>query len=121
MLSHLKAFIFAALLLFAAPALAAEKVEVKTSDKNGDGRIDQWAYLREGKTYRTARDSSGDGKPDRFSLFIKGRNLVLREADVNADGRIDQRALASWDANKKIPSGGAPHRWISYPSYVNLW
>lgn len=117
----MKRFIFVALLLAAGPALAAEKPEVKTADRNGDGRIDQWTYLRDGKTYRTARDTNGDGKPDRFTLFIKGRNLVLRETDVNKDGYIDQRALASWDGNKKIMIGGVPPRSITSPGYDNLW
>lgn len=119
----MRAIFLAGLLLFTAlmPAHSAEKPDLRTEDKNGDGRIDFWAYRRDGKTYRTARDTNSDGKPDRFSLFVKGRNLVLRETDVNFDGKIDQRALAAWDGSKKIPVGGTPARSIPNPGYDNLW
>jgi len=116
-----KKFVWIALILLTLPAFAAEKPEIKTADKNGDGKIDLWTYLKEGRTIRTARDTNADGKPDRYSLFIKGRNLVLRETDVNFDGKIDQRALASWDGNKKIMAGGVPPRSIPNPGYDNLW
>ena len=117
----MKKFVWIAFILLTIPALAVEKPEIKTADKNGDGKIDLWTYLKEGKTTRTARDTNGDGKSDRYSLFIKGRNLVLRETDVNFDGKIDQRALASWDGNKKIITGGVPPRSIPNPGYDNLW
>ena len=117
----MKKLAWIALIFLTVPALAAEKPEIKTADKNGDGKVDQWTYLASGKTIRTARDTNGDGKPDRYSLFIKGRNLVLRETDANFDGKIDQRALASWDGNKKITAGGIPPRSIPNPGYDNLW
>lgn len=119
----MKTPLLVALLLFGAafPVRAAERPDVKTEDKNGDGRVDLWAYLKDGKTFRTERDTNADGKPDRFSLFIKGRDLVLRETDANFDGKIDQRALASWDGNKKIPVGGVPARSIPNPGYDNIW
>lgn len=119
----MNAFFLITLFLFTVvpPAQAAEKPEARTEDKNGDGRIDHWAYLKDGKTFRNARDTNADGKPDRFSLFIKGRDLVLRETDANFDGKIDQRALASWNPNKKITAGGIPPRSIPNPGYDNLW
>lgn len=70
---------------------------------------------------RTAKDSNHDGRPDRFSLFLKERNLVLKEADTNADGKIDQRALVEWDANKQMTIMTNRVERITVPGYRTLW
>lgn len=62
-----------------------------------------------------ASDTNGDGKPDKFYTFLKGRMLVLREYDRNFDGKIDRRALAEWGTIRYGP--GQP----PMPGYLNLW
>ena len=68
------------------------------------------------------KDTNGDGKPDRFSLFVKGRELVLREADRNFDGKIDRRALQRWNGDKKIRTFiNNRVSSIPTPGYENVW
>lgn len=124
---------------------AAERVE--TLDKNGDGKPDQWtqfkndkrfrteidtdfdgkkdrwiSYDAEGKTKTISKDTNHDGKPDSFQEMLKGRNLILKESDRNYDGKIDQRALQQWDANKRITTfmDGRPST-IPNPGYTWIW
>ncbi len=68
-----------------------------------------------------AKDTNHDGKPDRFTLFLKGRNLILREVDTNFDGKIDQRSLMEWDPNKKITVMTNRVEQIPNPGYSVIW
>ncbi len=51
----------------------------------------------------TAKDTNGDGKPDQFKQFLKGRSLVLHEYDRNFDGKIDMRKLSEWAMIRPVP------------------
>ncbi len=141
------AFFFLALfsILWATGALAAERMEEIDQDKDGrketkifyeenkkiraeidrdgDGKPEQWVtYDSQGKTKSIAKDSNHDGKPDLFQEMLKGRNLVLKESDRNYDGKIDQRVLQQWDANKRITTfmNGRPGH-IPNPGYTWIW
>ena len=82
-----------------------------------DGKIDCWyTYGPNGALRQMAKDKNGDGRPDEFYTMLKGRNLMLKEADRNFDGRIDKRSLVVWSPSRiKIP-GQAP-----IPGYLTLW
>lgn len=82
-----------------------------------DGKIDTgYIYSTKGVLRQIAKDTNGDGKPDQFITMLKGRNLMLKESDRNFDGRIDQRKLVTWSAERlKIP-GQTP-----IPGYIPLW
>ncbi len=68
-----------------------------------------------------AKDTNHDGKPDRFTLLLKGRNLILREVDTNFDGKIDQRSLMEWDPDKKITIMTSRIERIPNPGYAVIW
>ncbi len=92
-------------------------------DRDSDGTVDEWeAYDSEGRLKTDARDGNKDGKPDQFWAMIQGRNVVLREADRNYDGRIDMRSLNQWDPEKRLTTmAGSRVVTTSTPGYVSLW
>jgi len=62
---------------------------VRTDDRNGDGRPDVWrTYDREGLVIEQAIDSNFDGRSDVHEYYVRGA-LVHRESDRNFDDRVD--------------------------------
>jgi hypothetical protein len=63
--------------------------EVRTSDRNGDGRPDIWRrYDSQGHIAEIDVDSNFDGKPDIQEYYERGV-LVRRESDRNFNGQTD--------------------------------
>jgi hypothetical protein len=62
---------------------------VRTSDQNGDGRIDLWCrYDTKGQLSEIDRDTNFDGFPDIQEYYQRGL-LVRRESDRNFNGWTD--------------------------------
>jgi len=62
---------------------------VRTPDRNGDGRPEEWRfYDAGGEIVRVDADTNHDGRSDRQEYYAHGA-LVRRESDRNFDGRID--------------------------------
>ena len=99
-------------LLQATFCYAKQTVELVDSDKDGVKET-QKIYV-DGKLKKIARDANGDGKPDGFKEFLKGRDLILVEKDRNFDGKIDQRKVMQWGSRRLVP--GQP----LIPSYVTI-
>jgi antitoxin component YwqK of YwqJK toxin-antitoxin module len=73
------------------PALLPAKEKPRERDTNGDGKIDQAAYLdRRGRPIRLEIDSNADGRFDKFQFYVDGK-LTRLESDRNFDGTIDAR------------------------------
>ncbi|HTL69671.1 MAG TPA: hypothetical protein VL404_00100 [Candidatus Eisenbacteria bacterium] len=81
-------FLTAALLLPAAFAWAAQKVEEK--DRDGDGRRESKVYSENGKTVRIVADVDGDGKADLWEDYEPGGAVKTIARDrARHDGKPD--------------------------------
>lgn len=121
-----KRFVFSvfAFVLAAGLVSAAEKPKdgEQRLDRDNDGRKETLAVYKNGKRVRTAVDSNADGKEDQFSLFLQGRDLVLKEKDTNFDGKIDWRSLQQFNPNKKMTvMQGNRAQQLPLPGYDALW
>jgi hypothetical protein len=73
----------------AAVEISAVAREVRTTDRNGDGRPDVWRYFdARGQITEVDVDSNFDGKPDIEEYYERGV-LVRRESDRNFNGQTD--------------------------------
>jgi hypothetical protein len=70
-------------------SLSPAAVEVRSEDRNGDGRPDVWRqYDQWGTLTEVAIDSNFDGRSDVYEYYDEGA-LVRRESDRNFNGQID--------------------------------
>jgi hypothetical protein len=69
------------------PVHAAE--ELRSFDRNRDGRIDQWEYFAAGsqEPYKVERDTNGDGKADAVREMSPHNQVVL--AVFRLRGRVE--------------------------------
>lgn len=105
-------------LVFLRPVLLFAAPRTERADEN------TWfTYDDQGELKIVAKDTNKDGKPDSFTTFLKGRNLVLRESDRNFDGKIDRRWLTQWNAGRRLPLGLINNRleYVTVPGYTTLW
>jgi hypothetical protein len=59
-------------------------------DRNGDGRIDQWIFRKNGEIAKEVLDENFDGQPDRTIVFDPQSHRPSRvEEDTRGDGRLD--------------------------------
>ncbi len=66
---------------------------VKTSDSNGDGKIDTWStYDSSGELIEVAQDKHRDGRPHSWKYYRNGK-VYKREWDRNFDGKPDIRVF----------------------------
>ena len=73
----------------AAALLRGPSVDIRTEDRNGDGRPDVWrTYDRQARLSEVAVDSNFDGRSDVHEYYDAGA-LVRRESDRNFNNRID--------------------------------
>lgn len=118
------AFIFLIAMFLTASAGAAEtkKDREEHLDRDKDGRKETRVVYKDNRRVRMAVDKNGDGKEDQFTLFVKGRDVVLKEKDINFDGKVDWRSLLQWNPDKKITmmNGGRSQR-IPMPGYDAVW
>ncbi len=87
------------LLLLAAAPLRAEppapaappqgKPEIRSFDKNGDGKPDKWAVFIDGKVVEIGYDRNHDGKRDFWEFLNPNGRMARTESDRNHDGRPD--------------------------------
>jgi len=83
----------------------------RESDKNFDGKVDQWDYYDEEGIYRrTAKDTNGDGQPDRWR-YTEGPGVMLREVDRNFDGKVDRRQLTQFMMDRRL----------NIPRHLYIW
>lgn len=93
-------------------------------DRDFDGKIDSWGLCNpEGFVFYKTVDSNNDGKVDKVSNFVDGkRDFVLKEADLNFDGKIDKRMYQMWDAEKMLSiSDGSKMNRVPNPGYTTIW
>ena len=86
--------------VFAAnPDLAGQTV---SADQNKDGKPDHWVtYNDEGVRVLIASDTNDDGKPDFWKHPIRGL-MILKEKDLNFDGRVDDRQVSDFVYDKTL-------------------
>ena len=78
--------------VFSAGGHELERIEF---DSNSDGRLDRVFHYVDGALAGENRDTNGDGALDTFDRFDQQGQLVLREEDLDGDGRIDVRSIFS--------------------------
>ena len=73
----------------AAMSLGLRVGDLRTQDRNGDGRPDTWRqYDRQGRLSEVTVDTNFDGRPDVREYYQRGA-LVRRESDRNFNDRVD--------------------------------
>jgi hypothetical protein len=88
-LRRLVALLFAGIATAAAFAVWPASRDVRTEDRDGDGRADVWRmYDRRGELVELAVDSNFDGRSDVREYYALGA-LVRRESDRTFSGRVD--------------------------------
>jgi hypothetical protein len=70
------------------------RLEQLTSDRDGNGKVDTWAFMDGPKLIRIEIDRNGDGKADRFEHYLEDGATLDRvdEADGPTD-RITRREV----------------------------
>lgn len=59
-------------------------------DRDGDGRVDEWIYRREGHVVRKVLDQDFDGRPDTTLHYdAQSHRLTQVEEDTDRDGAVD--------------------------------
>jgi hypothetical protein len=85
--------------LAANPELAGQTV---TADQNKDGKPDHWiTYNDKGVRVLISSDTNEDGKPDFWKHPIRGL-MILKEKDLNFDGRVDDRQVSDFVYDKTL-------------------
>jgi hypothetical protein len=93
-MKHLLAWCVAVLCVVASATVAAVATwphapDVRTEDRNGDGRPDVWRqYDDQGQPTEVGIDTNFDGRSDIQEYYEHG-TLVRRESDRNFDDRVD--------------------------------
>jgi hypothetical protein len=64
-----------------------------TTDRNGDGRPDEWIYTANGRPVSDALDDDFDGRVDRIRRYDAKGRLVSSDEDLNADGIMETTSL----------------------------
>lgn len=61
---------------------------MEQADSDYDGRVDTWVTFARGKVAHLETDKNGDGKPDEYRVYSQGV-LTKVQRDTDHDGRID--------------------------------
>jgi len=69
--------------------LFTAKLVLLSADQNGDGTLDQWAYMDGNMPLRGEADTDGDGRIDRWEYFGQKGELVKIGASSRNDGVED--------------------------------
>lgn len=77
------------ILLSSANVMAQNFPKEIARDTNGDGRPDRWEHFKGGELDRIEMDSNQDGKLDEVKYVEKGV-VVRSEKDTDFDGLMDQ-------------------------------
>lgn len=102
------------------------KLEKLVSDKNGDGKVDTWAFMDGAVLKHIEQDRNGDGTPDRWEYYEAGTisrpGRIQRAEEANGPDRklitrreqyengIIRRVIDDTDADSR------PDKWESYES-----
>jgi hypothetical protein len=97
------------------PAGVADKV----SDRNGDGRPDQWQYRANGALVRELFDEDGDGRVDNTIQYDPATGQkTSQEEDTNFDGLVDSwvelRGGEVVRRRQDTNGDGQPDAWTLY-------
>lgn len=65
----------------------------EASDRNGDGRPDEWIYSANGRPVSDALDDDFDGRVDRIRHYDTKGRLVSSDEDLNGDGVMETTSL----------------------------
>jgi hypothetical protein len=65
----------------------------EASDRNGDGRPDEWIYSANGRPVTDALDDDFDGRVDRIRHYDAKGRLVSSDEDLNGDGVMETTSL----------------------------
>jgi hypothetical protein len=65
----------------------------ETTDRNGDGRPDEWTYSENGRPVQDALDDDFDGRVDRIRHYDAKGRLVSSDEDLNGDGIMETTSL----------------------------
>lgn len=72
------------------------------SDQDKNGRPDHWTtYSASGVKVLIASDTNGDGRPDSWKHPLQAL-LILREKDLNFDGKVDDRQVTDFLYDKNL-------------------
>ncbi len=80
------ACVFAISLLAPVAALAANTIE---SDRNDDGKTDQWIDDLGDDRFRVTKDNNFDGNVDYALIYTSDGRKEFEELDINFDGEMD--------------------------------
>jgi hypothetical protein len=102
------------------------RLERLESDRNGDGKVDTWAYMDGTRLLRIEVDSTGDGRPNRFEHYAAppagsteqhGGIERLEQADGPTD-RITRRAFYATGQLQRVEEDtdfdGRMDKWEHY-------
>jgi hypothetical protein len=71
------------------------KLEKLISDKNGDGKVDTWAFMDGAVLKYIEQDRNGDGQPDRWEYYEEGTisrpGKILRADEANGPSKLVTR------------------------------
>ena len=71
------------------------KLEKLVSDKNGDGKVDTWAFMDGAVLKYIEQDRNGDGQPDRWEYYEEGTitrpGRILRADEANGPSKLVTR------------------------------
>ena len=66
------------------------RLEQLQSDRNGDGKVDTWAYMDGTRLLRIEVDRTGDGRPDRFEYYADSSGGAARASAVSQGGAVER-------------------------------
>ena len=75
--------------------------EIKTEDKNNDGRPDMWIYYEKEKPVKIESDRNYDGNPDLWILYGE-KGTRTTQVDLNFDGRPDMYSYYQYGQRIKL-------------------
>ena len=88
------------------------------ADTNGDGKMDEWVFYKNGKATKGEKDTKKDGKPDTFLTYDVKGVIVKLEVDTDGDSKIDEWIFYKNGkpvrAEKDINKDGKADTWITY-------
>jgi len=88
------------------------------ADTNGDGKMNEWIFYKNGSPAKAEKDTKGDGKPDTFLTYDSKGTTIKSETDTNGDGKVDEwvyyKKGAIIKAEKDTNRDGKPDTWLAY-------
>ncbi len=87
-------------------------------DTNGDGKMNEWIFYKDGNPTKGERDANGDGKVDTWLRYNKEGMIIKSEADTDGNGKIDEWVIFKdgrpTQAERDTNGDGKADTWIIY-------